>query len=185
MTQVQSDARAVERLTEEVIAVYDQYRMALLNLKYYGAKLAKTRNHNFWLEFILAVAASGVVGSWAIWQDKALGSMVWAGFAGFTTLLAIAKPLLQLGSEIERVTRLFVSYGEITAELERLVEEIRIEQAFTPEMALRYRHQVGRFGHLEHLDDPNPKRATLEQFQDEVEKQVPDERLWVPQQVQV
>ena len=179
-----NNSHTAERLTAEVNAVYDQYRTSLLNVKYYGGNLKRVKRLNFWLELVLAAAAPGAVGSWALWRSSEWGIVFSGGLAVLAGILALAKPLLQLSAQIERYTRLYVSYGEIACELERLVEEIGIEQAMSPEMVYRYRHQAERMGRLSHLDDPKPNRTVLTRIQKEVNEEIPADNFWIPQVVE-
>src|SRR5215470_9919088 len=74
--------------------VYNEYRTALLNVKYYGHKLRWAERANLFCELAIGVvsAASGVSG-WAIWGTGA-GKYIWSIVAGAAALSAVVKPIL-------------------------------------------------------------------------------------------
>src|ERR671920_372235 len=93
-----SDEEAIRRV---VINIYDDYTNALAFNKYNAQRLATYRRWNLCLDIVVALGASSVVGSWAIWQSEA-GAPFWAIVAGVAAALAILAPILQLPKSIEK-----------------------------------------------------------------------------------
>src|SRR5882724_11761764 len=103
--------------------IYNEYRTALLNKKYYGYRLQKIRRYNFWLEVLITVGASGSTGiaGLTIWKQGA-GITAWAIISGVSIFLAGVKPFLGLPAQIER-------YGKLWGEFASMYEGYRsIEQ---------------------------------------------------------
>jgi len=73
--------------------VYDLYRTARLNVKYYSELLHRTEIKNFLLDLILLCSAptSAVAGLW-FWETE-IGHEVWKYFGVIAAFAAVLKPL--------------------------------------------------------------------------------------------
>ena len=101
--------------------IYDEYRTALLNKKYYSVRLAKMKRCNFVMEFLIAAGATGSgVAGLAVWKTD-YGALAWATLSGASILLAIAKPLLKLADKIENYGKLYGEYARAFQNLDFLV----------------------------------------------------------------
>ncbi|MCU7940440.1 MAG: hypothetical protein KZQ64_13665 [gamma proteobacterium symbiont of Bathyaustriella thionipta] len=81
--------------------VYDLYRSARLNAKYYSALLHQTEKRNFILEFILLLTApsSAVAGLW-FW-DSLIGQEIWKYMGIVAAITAVLKPMLSLPKKMK------------------------------------------------------------------------------------
>src|SRR4051795_1366854 len=89
--------------------IYDAYRSALLNRKYYGCQLDTYRKLNRTSDIVLAVATPGMVGAWAIWHTQT-GQLLWGVIEGGVSLLAVVKPIFNWSKEIDRYSRLHAAH---------------------------------------------------------------------------
>lgn len=159
--------------------LYDAYRTALLNRKYYGCRLDSFRTRNKCFEALIAVGTSSAIGAWAIWREG-LGPTAWAILAGLATLLAVIKPFLGLAQGVERYTKLFVAHGDSFFDLDLLVKEARRSRHYTKDMDAAFRKTVDRSRQLAPEDDPRPDERLLRQCFEEVKKEIPANQLWLP-----
>ncbi len=160
--------------------LYDAYRTALLNRKYYADRLVTRQRWNLALEVILAVGTSGTIGGWAIWK-QGVGPGVWAAVAGFVALIAILKPLLQLSKAIERYSKLFIGYTELHNELQRVVLEVQTCKTLTDEMWRCFQSALTRHSKLALEDDARPAERLRRRCYDEVNREIPPSELWMPE----
>src|SRR5687767_13862549 len=111
-------------LRTQVEEVYDHYRTARLNVKYYGRRLVKLQRRNFFLEAAIAVGTSATVGSLAIWETD-YGKVVIGIIATISAVLGVLKPLLNLSKQIERVSKQWAEHSLIFNQLRRIVVDMR------------------------------------------------------------
>lgn len=169
-----------DQLRRRLIQVYNAYRTALLNRKYYGHQLTKYRKFNIIFEWVIAAGATGSgVSGFALWETEP-GKIIWSVVAGTAIVLATLKPMLNLGKSIERYTTLFTGHGKIYRNLESLVADVAFEQQLTKEMDKRFVEARVGFEDLDQHDDPKPNRKLLQKFQEEVNRQIPAQSLWLP-----
>jgi hypothetical protein len=80
--------------------VYDQYRTARLNVRYYEYKLEGLRRNNFRIELVLAISiSSGVAGLW-FWETL-VGGIIWKIIVTLAAFTAVVKPLIKLSDRIQ------------------------------------------------------------------------------------
>jgi len=160
--------------------LYFQYRTVCLNRKYYGYRLQAIRGWDKFFEIVIAIGTSSVVGGWSLWH-AGIGSTIWAVLGGLTALVAVIKPFLQFSKQVERYTKLFIGYGDTFYDLELLVSEIGRKRNYNDEMEMAYHKTLDRLKQLAADDDPQPNRKLVLKCTDEVNKEIPMERLWWPE----
>lgn len=168
-----------DELRQRLIDLYNTYRTAALNRRYYGAKLTHYRAWNLAFEIALAVGTSAAIGSWAIWRGES-GQNIWAVMAALSTIIAVLKPILNLSKNIERYSKLFIGHGDACYDLERIVREVSASQTFDSDSLKRYRQILERHRKLAADDDPRPSKRLLKRCFDEVNLQIPPTSLWLP-----
>ena len=172
--------RTTERLSAQVVFLYDQYRTARYNALYYGKRLKKTKRQNFILEAIIALAAPGSIGTWFVFGTAEYGLLFAKVLGAFASVAAIIKPLSSTSDNLQRYTRLNTTYNEIASELGQLVEKVRIEQDYSRETQIRFDVQAKRMGTLAALDDPEMAPEEEDRCYQRINEQVPADSLWIP-----
>ena len=78
--------------------VYDEYKTARLNVRYYEKKVSRLRHRNLLIEIVLALSvSSGVAGLW-LWET-AVGGIIWKVLTTLAAFLAVIKPLVKLSDQ--------------------------------------------------------------------------------------
>jgi len=171
----------IDVLRTQLRFIYNSYRTALLNRKYYGEKLARYQTYNSYMEIAIAIGAtgSGGVAGFAIW-GTITGKWAWIGISSVATVLSILKPILQTGKAIEKYTKLYVGHTNIFLDLKGIVEEIEVSKTMSKKIEDKYnsiRHFIKELGGL---DDPKPDLVLIRKLQVLVNAEIAPESLWVP-----
>ncbi len=174
-------ALGVESIKTQLNYIYNSYRTASLNKKYYGARLVSYQRYNSAMELAIAIGAtgSGGVAGLAIW-GTITGQYAWLWVSGIATVLGVVKPILQIGTKIENYTKLYSGHGNIYLELKSVVEDIDVSKSIPPKLAEQYVTIRKRITDLAGLDDPKPDKKLIEKFQADVNQEILPEKLWVP-----
>ena len=160
--------------------VYDNYRAVWMSRDYYACRLDYLQKCNLWYEIVVAIGASGsAVSGWYVWQTQA-GAFVWALIAGAAALLAILKPILQLPKQIERYSKLYTGYCDLTYDYGKLVDDVRATGGITPEIRELLEKSEERFKDLSLQDDPKPSEKLLRKCQEGVKRRTPNFEEWYP-----
>jgi len=176
MTQNLDDPEIV-RSTLEVI--YDLYRTALLNRKYYGDRLSAIQRQNTIAEIVIAIGTAVGVGGLVFWEG-AIGQYAWGAIAGLAVVLNVVRPIIQWPKKIELYSKLFASYSAMYGELGSVVSEIRTSRKLSPEMLKSYSDARLHAAWLSVDDDPRPSSKLVQRYYDDVNKEIPASDLWVP-----
>jgi hypothetical protein len=113
--------------------VYDLYRNARLNVKYYSCRVSTLQGQNFGIELVLAATASAsAIAGLAFWTSSS-GKVIWQVLTMVSALLALAKPLLKLTDRIRALEELVGEYRatEYEAKSHLCVQKLRTD-SMTP-----------------------------------------------------
>jgi len=116
--------------------VYDLFRTARLNVKYYSSRLSALQKCNFWLEIILAISApsSAIAGFW-FWKYP-IGALIWKGFAVVAAFISIIKPFLKLSDRIQKFEETLTGYRTLDNDLQSIVSKIKSEKTYNEKIKL-------------------------------------------------
>lgn len=163
--------------------VYDAYRTASMNQKYYRYMISKMQRRNLIFEVVVAIGTMGAgVSGWALWKTE-IGTALWAIIAAVAALLAIAKPIVNYSRKIERFSKLYAGYTDIFHRAKELKESIEYEQELAPKHLVSYKELPGLFRELGVTEEDPPKKKLLRKCQDEVNREMPAKSFWMPQSV--
>jgi hypothetical protein len=169
-------------LEGQLTLVYDLYRTARLNRKYYGDRLAAYQKWNTFVELIVALGTSTAIGG-LVFLQIGLGKTVLASIGVLAVVIGVVKTSLQLSQKIERYSRLYTSHSVFYSELDSLVSEISAHQGITAERMKSFSDIQQKINLLAPEDDPHPSgKLRLKYFQ-EVNEEIPPERLWMPKEL--
>jgi hypothetical protein len=162
--------------------VYDLYRTARLNVKYYCGRLSKLQRLNFWMEFILAAtASSSAIAAFALWQTQ-LGGKVWQILGALAAVLAIMKPLLNLTEKIRKLEEIITGYRILEHDLKKLEVSIRQKGAYDKELYDKFVAALDRMDSLVIKYTESSEDKTLKKrCQAEVMAELPSERFYIPE----
>lgn len=169
-----------EALRAELGVIYDQFRTAAMNEKYYANRLTHLTNWNRYYEIVLAIGTSTAIAAWAIWEQNNWGKVFWAGFSGVVTLLAIIKPFLKLPDQIEKYSTLHTGYRALYLNLQSIVSKIRRKSRLTPDVQELFDAAQDQYRALALSAVVNINEKVLERCQQQVLREVPVESLWYP-----
>ena len=162
--------------------VYDLYRTARLNVKYFSGRLNKLQRLNFWMEFILAAtASSSAIAAFALWQTS-IGGKVWQILGALAAILAIMKPLLNLTEKIRKIEEVITGYRVLENDLKKIEVLIRQRKAYDKELSDKFLAALDRMDELiirytESSEDEKLKKRC----QDEVLHELPPDHFYIPE----
>lgn len=169
-----------EALRAELGVMYDTYRNAAMNEKYYANRLTHLTNWNRYYEIALAIGTSTAIAAWAIWDINSLAKGFRAVFSAVITLLAIIKPFLKMPEDIEKYSTLHTGYRALYLNLNSIVSTIRRKSTVTSEVQQLFDAAQNQYRSLALNDAVSINQKILEQCQQQVIREIPVESLWYP-----
>ncbi|MGI4829836.1 MAG: hypothetical protein ACRYFU_16820 [Janthinobacterium lividum] len=164
-----------------VIRLYDEYRSCLMNAKYYGRHLSHLKLAALFSDILVVLGTSSAFAGLAIWKNH-VGANVWSAVLAMSVLIAALRPILKITDQIDRYAKLQYGYLEVFYRLQSLTGDIRDAGGMNHDLQLRATELDDRYRALEMEDDAyqNPKKML--KAQDEVERSIPSDSLWLPQE---
>jgi len=177
--QVIENSPATGDVAARVEHVYDRFRTARMNAIYYGRQLTFYRRTSICFDAIIAVSGPSAAGAWAIWKEEPW-SYLYAVLGSIAVVLSVLKPIFGFQRSIERYSKLWARYTDITCQLESLVAEIKTRQGWTDEFNKVVEDCARRMRELSGDDDSSCNTKALERIKKEVEDEIPADSFWMP-----
>ncbi|WAK01355.1 hypothetical protein [Methylobacter sp. YRD-M1] len=167
--------------THPVWGVYDLYRTARLNVKYYSARLDRLETWNLTLELILAITApsSAVAGLW-FW-DTEIGSIAWKLLGVIAAVTAVIKPVINLPKKMKSYGEVLSGYRALEHDLYEIKEMVMQNQKYDKEAQSDFRKALKKKGALSATDPETTHDILLvKKFTNEVNKELPVDSFFNP-----
>lgn len=162
--------------------LYNEYRTARLNMRYYERQLSSLRFKNNCLEFVLALSvSSGVAGLW-LWGTT-FGGYVWKALVTLAAFLAVLKPLLRLSDQVRHKSEVLTSWRLLDSSLQQLIILVRQKRKYDGEMISRFLTLMGTKGSiierepLESIDEKLNNKCF-----EQVNQELPADNFFIPEE---
>lgn len=159
--------------------LYQEYRTAIFNRKYYGHRLRIAKVVNRIFEIVIAVGASTAISVWTFWKTP-VGAPVWQGVGMLAAILAVLKPPLNIAGDLERYTALMDGYSSYCFDTHTIIETARVDSRLDQKTWENFQASQKRLGDLAARDDTAPSKRLVERYFRETDKEVPANSLWMP-----
>ena len=126
-----------------------------------------------------ATSSSGGIAGLAVLHSRP-DNYAWLIISALAAVLAVLKPILQLADRIENYTKLYAGYTNIFLELKNIVEDIGVSHEISEEVRERYKRSRQLLRELAPLVEPNRNKRLIGRLQEQVNRDIPPESLWVP-----
>jgi hypothetical protein len=166
--------------------IYDLRRDCLLNELYYGYRLSLFSRINIWLDVVIVIGsgASGVSG-WVIWTTYPQLKAIWAVIAATAILLTALKPVLHIDTRVKHYGILFASYRQLSMNMAGIVDELAEARRVSLELEREVSRVRTRYRAMAADDDPKPSPKLVENIQSEVNKRIPVDSLFYPDETDI
>ena len=181
---IPENKRQVNRISNAVWDVYDDYRSAMMNVRIQKCCIQRLRRENYCIEIPLALVASSTVAGLWFWQSAA-GGQAWKYVGTVTALLAILKPILRIPDKIQERGEILANLSVIENELERLVKQISHARKYDDALFEKYNKILDLKGeHKKKFQSgkyQNVSKGLKRKCAEEVEALYPPGKFFVPE----
>lgn len=171
----------VRALTARLRWLYDDYRKALLNRKYYGYRLDFYLKVNSASDYIVMFGTSGTIAGASYWKTR-FGTICWSLLGTIVAVLTIVRKAGNLSKKIEKYSKLYSEYNNLFYDLQSIVKEVHALRGVSSEMAARLGNATKRIRDLAADDDPKPSERLRRRCFEEVNREIPVRTLWYPEE---
>ena len=162
-----------------LVQLYDYYRTCLMNAKYYARRIEILKWVNLGADILTAIVASSAFVGLAIWKSD-VGKNLFSVLLGSSAVISVLRPVLRLSEKIDRCAKLHYGYLELYYRIDLLIAEIRTAQDVNEDHLKKMSELSERFRSLELEGDAYQSPKMLLKYQDEIERVLPADRLWLP-----
>jgi hypothetical protein len=168
--------------------VYNLYRTARLNVRYYEERLGRITLYNNVIEWIIAVAtpttALGAFLHDSPLLDNGIGSISWQIVAGLAAFLTSIKQYFQFPKKIGKMEHALSAYRALEFDLEQIVLKIKKERTYSKISMQMFDEAQKKKGKLV-CDPPENKqdKKLIQKMTDEVLEKLPLEFFYEPEEI--
>ena len=181
MATSESQGVMEEALYNEICRVWEQFRIANLNVRYYGSLAQRRRFWNSRLQIAIAVCSLAAL---VIFASPELRS-TWLIYAavvssGFATVIAGALPFLGWDEDARKYSFLNRSYQLVENQTRELLVGMRRSETLTPQLLGRSEMVLDSMSRLQGLDEEEYSQRALaekEALGEEVNQTFPPDYL--------
>lgn len=164
--------------------VYDNYRTARLNVKYYCARLHKLERWNFIIEVIIAITAPSSAFSGLWFLKTQTGLIIWQIASSIAAVAAFIKPFLKLGQKIKFYEQTISGYRALEQDIYELILKIREEQIYSDESKKMFDLAIKKKKILATNPPENiENKKLIQKYYNEVNEEIPNHSFYIPEGV--
>jgi len=161
--------------------VYDRYRSARLNVKYYTARLHRLVVTSKTFDIILAITAPSSAISGLFLFDTEIGAFAWKWLLVVSAVVAVLKPILILGNKIKKFEEYLTGYHSYFLDLDKLKLEISQKKNYNDEMRSSFMDILEKRKALfESTPDLREIKRLKKRLAVEVKKELPLDSFYIP-----
>ena len=164
----------------ELRLLYDLQRTASLNVLYYGHRASVLSRWDLTFHILATLGSLSAVAAF-LTKGFSWGPWAWAGIAAIAAFFAAIAPIVGLRQKIDNFQALHFAYGEMFHQNDLLIKDIRRRGFIAEEHvgAAKMLHEMQ--GRLGPLDEKKPEWQLVQKLQEDVNRRIPPESLWLPQ----
>ncbi len=165
----------------EICRLWEQFRIADLNVRYYGALAQKRKRWSSGFQIAIAVFSLFAVVVLAAPELRASLSVLAAVSSGLATITAGALPFLGWDEDAKKYTFLNRSYQIVENQIREALTLMRREDSLSPEMLGRSKVLLDSMSRLQGFDEEeysNASRKEKDNLRNEVDKAFPQDYIW-------
>jgi hypothetical protein len=170
-----------DRTNSPAWGVYDLYRTARLNVRYYSARLHEVEMLNMGMEIVIAATAptSAIAALW-FW-DTPVGSATWKTLGVIAAIAAVTKPIMMLPKKMKAYNEVLAGYRALEHDLYEIKEMIIQNRKYGKEQQLDYKKALKRKGVLA-AKDPETKqdKSLIKRLVTEINHELPAASFYIP-----
>ncbi|MCK5606128.1 hypothetical protein KAR91_29790 [Candidatus Pacearchaeota archaeon] len=163
--------------------IYDLWRTAKLNVKYY---CALRRRYNGWLIFfditIALTIPSGAVAALWLW-DTSIGSYLWKILLCLASICAVIKPLINFGKKTQKIDEIISAYKLLYHDTDSIIIKVKQEKKLTDKIISQFNEALLRKRVL--IKDSTEfadNKKLIKKYTDEVNQELKDYYFFIPEE---
>ena len=117
----------------------------------------------------------------AVWGSDE-GTWVLGSLVAASAIISAIRPVLRIADKMDRYSKLHYGYTELFYRIESLVSEMRVAERIDEDKLAKASELSDRFRALELEGDAYQNQKKLLKDQEEIERTIPADQLWLPSQ---
>jgi len=169
---------AVDPQYEELRRLFDLYRLANLNARYYGCRAETFEKRNKGALIVTAAFSMLALSLILAFPNDAIMRGFAAGFAGLAGLISGVIPFFGWTDKVRELRNQHFAYSQIFGQIEFAIAEIRRTGTLLPEHIGMAKMAHEGYMRIEASDELEPDQKLINREDAKVRKAFPEDYLW-------
>lgn len=166
--------------------LYDLWRTAKLNEKYYAARSDFLQKINICMDITIAVTApGGTISAITLWSTP-VGAILWKVLLVIAAVVGILKPLLHLTDSIKKMETCLSGYRLLVHDTNEIINDMKQRRRYDDEIVKEYKEAYKRKGVLiSQNPETKESKRLVSRFTEEVNRELADYDFYIPEESNV
>lgn len=166
-----------DRYHQELVRLFDLYRLANLNARYYGRRAEKFESYNKWSMVIAALLSAAALG-FLLGAEGEWVKVLAAILSGLTAVISGVTPFFGWTEKVRDLRSLRFAYSQLFGQIESVIGEIRRAGHVSPEHIGMAKIAYDAYSRIEALDELEPDQSLIDEEDEKVRKAFPEDYVW-------
>jgi len=167
----------IERTDAELNRLFNLYRLANLNVRYYGCRAEMYEGLQRWTQVAIALLSAAALAI-LLASNTANTRLIGAILAGIAAVVSALVPFLGWAEKGRELRNLNFSYGQVFSQIEFVIAEIRRSGELTDEHVGLARMVHEAYMRLDAVDELEPDEKLIQQLEEKVRQAFPSDYIW-------
>jgi hypothetical protein len=177
MEAVSQDHRAADPYYDELNRLFNLYRLANLNARYYGCRAEQFERKSTWTT-ILSALVSALALAVLLGVERPWVKPFAAALSGIAAVITGVTPFFGWAERIRDLRSLRFAYSQLFGQIEFAITDIKRAGTLTAEHIGLARMVHEGFMRVEAMDELEPDQKLLDVEDAKVKKAIPEDYLW-------
>jgi hypothetical protein len=165
------------RTDAELNRLFNLYRLANLNTRYYGCRAEIFERRLKWVQVVIALLSAAAL-SILLASDTSGTRLAGAVMAGIAAVVSSIVPFLGWADKAREMRNLNFAYGQIFSQVEFVITDIRRAGEMTDEQLGLARMVHEAYMRIDAIDELEPDRELIEKLDAHVREAFPNDYMW-------
>ena len=177
MEVVNSERVSADPYYEELNRLFNLYRLANLNTRYYGCQAEKFERRNKWAAVLGAILSTAAL-ALLLGVDKPWVKPAAAVLSGLAAIITGVTPFMGWTEKIRDLRSLRFAYSQLFGQIEFAITEIKRAGKLSPEHVGLSRMAHEGYMRVEAMDELEPDQKLIDREDAKVRQAFPNDYIW-------
>ena len=165
--------------------IYDLWRTAKLNIKYFTALSNKFQRCSIFFDVIIAITTpSGAVAALWFW-DNSIGSYVWKILFCLASVCVVIKPIMNCNKKVQKAEKIVTAYKLLYHDIDLIIIKIKNNKGIVEQLMSEFYEALARKRLLiKNSSEFSDNKRLIRKYTNEVNEELSSYEFYIPKEIE-